>query len=136
MFKKNIFAAATLFSVLTIAVAGTFPGGWCTSGVAQIKGTNGSLPWAGNAKDWCDNARNSIGSTMVGTTEKVGAIVVFPGNNVSAAGHVGIVTGTNTMKSMNYLTYGAWSTSKITSYPNSTYHVNPTCYIYYKTNLI
>lgn len=138
IFKKKTMQASVLASVLTatVAVAGTFPGGWCTSGVAQVKGTNGSLPWSGNAKDWCTNAKNALGSSYVGTTQKTGAIVVFPGNSVSSIGHVGIVTGYNTMKSMNYLTYGAWSNSSILTYPNSKYHVNPSCYIYYNMSKI
>ena len=134
MIRTSLFSCV-LAVTATVAIAGTFPGGWCTSGVAKVKG-NGYLPWSGNAKDWCTNARNTLGASYVGTTQKTGAIVVFPSNNASSLGHVGIVTGSNTMRSMNYLTYGQWSNSSVLTYPRSTYHVNPSCYIYYNTSKI
>ena len=117
------------------------PFGWCTAGVRLLKGGRsdgktvwGGVNWGGNACDWLKNAKSKGFKT--GTTPKVGAIVVWPSNNVSSGGHVGVVTycdskGNWYYKAMNDTAgFGKYSERQITAYPNSKYKVKPIGYIY------
>ena len=130
-----LMSASVLIVSVSVLFAGTFPAGYCTSGVAQIKG---GIPWAGNAYQWYANAKNA--GIPVGTQAKVGAIVVFPGNAVSSVGHVGVVTslvnGQPVMKSMNDVDgFNKWTTRPVANYASSKVKVTPTGYIYYKLEL-
>jgi len=115
--------------------------GWCTAGVRLDKGgyikgnlVYGGVHWGGNAKEWYSNAKN--GGYKVGSTPKVGAIVVWPSNSASNLGHVGVVTkcinGVWYYKAMNdYPNYfNKWSERKIKDFPNSKKPCSPTGYIY------
>jgi surface antigen len=115
--------------------------GYCTAGVRLDKGgyTKGNLVyggvhWGGDAKAWYSNAKSA--GCKVGSTPKVGAIVVWPSNTASSLGHVGVVTkcvnGVWYYKAMNDYPNGfnKWSERKITEYPNSKKPCSPTGYIY------
>ena len=117
------------------------PAGYCTGGARLLKGGKsdgktvwGGVRWSGNAKEWFANAKAA--GFKVGTTPKAGAIVVWPGNNVSSGGHVGVVTycdskGNWYYKAMNDAAgFGKYSERLITAYPNSSYKVKPIGYIY------
>lgn len=133
--KTSLMSAVFLTLVLSftlvcnVSFAGTFPGGYCTYGVQQIKG---SIPWSGNAASWYYNAKSK--GYSVGSQPKKGAIVVFPGP--SSAGHVGVITNSDTkkpvMKSMNVAGLWKWTTGPISEFPNKKKPIKPTGYIYYK----
>jgi hypothetical protein len=137
MIKKLVYAVVIACLTTTVALAGSFTWGYCTWGVASVKGTynkkigNYELPWSGNAKDWCTNAKNAGYSTS--KTESVRAIVVFPGWSANSYGHVGIVTSAGIMKSMNDLGgLGNWTSNRaISTFPNKKSPVKPSCYITY-----
>ena len=136
---KTALAVATI-TIAATAIAGTFVSGNCTWGVATVKGDpvknkkgtviDYSLPWSGSAKDWCSNAK--IYAT-VDQKEAKGAIVVFNGPNTSY-GHVGIITRTGEMESMNDLDgLGKWTYNrKVSGFPNKKAPLAPACYIHYK----
>ncbi len=86
-----------------------FAAGYCTSYAASRRKdifSNADLAFRGNAGAWYNNAKKA--GNAVGTTPKVGAIIVFaPGNGVSGYGHVGIVeevssNGKIVISDMNY----------------------------------
>ncbi|MCX7066650.1 MAG: CHAP domain-containing protein [Methylococcales bacterium] len=146
MFKK-IIQTSVLVGVLSattsVAVAGAFYAGYCTWGVAQVKG-NGWLPWSGDAQDWCKTAQKAAkdmgkkADFSVNFKEKVGAIVVFPGWKANPLGHVGIITKSGVMKSMNDLDgkYNWTYNRAISGFPKKASPVKPSCYIYYNMNKI
>jgi surface antigen len=144
---KASLAAACSIVCATAAGAGVFVWGHCTWGVASIKGDpvknskgvviDYSLPWSGNAREWCVNAKKYA---TVDGKQSIGAIIIFNGPS-AAYGHAGIVTGAGVMKSMNDLpagnAVGRWTFDrKISGFPNSKTPLAPACYIHYRENKI
>lgn len=140
---SNSTRATSSKESVVAACATKSPVGYCTAGVRLDKGGTLSadkkhicdgVNWSGDAKAWYANAQ-AAGST-VGATARVGAIVVFPGNSVSSAGHVGVITRIDDkegaiMKSMNDVDgFGKWTTRAVKNYPNKKNSVSPTGYIY------
>lgn len=131
-----------LLTSSAIALAGSFPGGWCTSGVASVKG---GIPWSGNARYWYQNAKN-MGYSVApgdawGSGDKPGAIVVFGPAAVNGyMGHVAVSLGGGKFIEMNGNPCGtSWSGKCSTSYGKfnqSTWPIGGgapiTGYIYYK----
>ena len=136
---KKTVAGLVGLGLACIAIAGTFYAGQCTWGVASVKGdpikdgsgrvVDYSLPWGGNAVDWC---RNAAPYARVDNQQTLGAIVVFSGPTVY--GHVGIVTGTNQMRSMNDTGgVGVWTYNRsISTFPRVAAPLTPSCYIHYR----
>lgn len=87
----------------------TFPYGYCTWYVAQVK----HIPWRGNAGAWLYNAKSMGYKT--GKTAKVGSIIVTTDNTYY--GHVAIVEkvsgDTITVSEMNYKGWGKTNTRVI-----------------------
>lgn len=100
LIKMSIMSACLLS---TAALAGSFPGGWCTSGVQKVKG---SIPWSGNAKAWYSNAQKAgypvAAANATGSNDQRGAIIVFDGAPVNGyAGHVAVSLGNGKFIEMN-----------------------------------
>lgn len=137
---KNIFFVCLLF-LSNMLFAQKFNAGYCTAGVASLKGGTscdngkyicGGVTWGGNAKDWLSNAQAKEVST--GQEARIGAIVVFGANSATPLGHVGVIVSLNPikMKSMNDLGgLGNWTTRNVSEYPNKKKPVSPIGYIYY-----
>jgi surface antigen len=143
MSNSKLTARRVIDTDLMATCVNKSPVGYCTAGVRLDKGGALSndqkyvcdgVDWSGDAKTWYANAQ-AAGKT-VGSTAKVGAIVVFPGNKVSSQGHVGVITRIDAkdgavMKSMNDVDgFGKWTTRPVKNYPNSKNVVAPTGYIY------
>lgn len=100
---KYKLLVATLATFSLTAMAGNFPGGWCTTGVQSIKGY---IPWNGDAMFWLDNAMKS-GILVLPTSDRkmyaaAGAIAVFGSAKVNGyKGHVAVSTGRGTFIDMN-----------------------------------
>lgn len=145
MYKKVIsraFALTTIVCATTAFAVGTFTSGYCTWGVAIIKGDpikdkkgkviDYSLPWSGNAAAWCKNAKSYA---TVDNKEKKGAIVVF--NGPTSFGHVGIITSAGQMKSMNDLNGLAnWTYRGVSGFASKKNPQSPSCYIHYRESKI
>ncbi|MEN9612252.1 MAG: hypothetical protein RLZZ628_3066 [Bacteroidota bacterium] len=121
----------------------TSPSGQCTAGVREDKGgfANGGnicngVMFGGNAKDWYANAKTKFGDAAVGSTPRVGAIVVWGSNTSSSNGHVGVLIGQDDKgnwkyKAKNDYPNGTnWSIRLVSEYANSKNRVKPIGYIY------
>lgn len=117
------------------------PIGQCTAGVRLDKGgyIKGNyvycgVQWSGNACDWYKNAKAK--GYKVGSTPKVGAIIVWPSYKGSSYGHVGVITeykkGCWYYKAMNDYPngLGKWSYRLVKEFPNRSNPVAPLGYIY------
>lgn len=129
-------AAAILMGVGS-AWAGSFTEGYCTYGVDRLK--SGNIDWSGDAKNWYANAKAA--GYQVGSTPKVGAIVVWPGVSANGgSGHVGVITSTSplTYKAMNdynpatkKVERGVYVERPVAQYPSISNPVSPIGYIYF-----